>query len=65
MDELGCDIPVYGMVKDDFHKTRALTDDENEISIAREQSVFMLVYKLQEEFTATRLRAWRTRSPRP
>ncbi len=58
MDELGCDIPVYGMVKDDFHKTRALTDDENEISIAREQSVFMLVYKLQEEvhrYTITRM----------
>lgn len=58
MREIGCDIPVFGMVKDGFHKTRALTDDENEISIAREQSVFMFIYKLQEEvhrYTITRM----------
>jgi excinuclease ABC subunit C len=47
--EHNVDVPVFGMVKDDFHKTRALTDGENEISIAREQSVFMLIYKIQEE----------------
>lgn len=47
--ELGVDIPVYGMVKDEHHKTRALTDGENDISIAREQSVFVFVYGLQEE----------------
>ncbi|MBQ2708108.1 MAG: excinuclease ABC subunit UvrC [Clostridia bacterium] len=58
MAELDCEIPVYGMVKDDFHKTRALTDDEREISIAREQAVFQFVYKLQEEvhrYTITRM----------
>lgn len=49
MCELGCEIPVFGMVKDEFHKTRALTDDTREISIAREQAVFMFIYKLQEE----------------
>lgn len=49
MHELGINIPVFGMVKDDFHKTRALTDGENEISIAREQSVFVFIYKIQEE----------------
>ncbi len=49
MRELCIDIPVYGMVKDEFHKTRALTDDVSEISIAREQAVFVFVYKLQEE----------------
>lgn len=47
--ELGVDIPVYGMVKDEHHKTRALTDGTNDISIAREQSVFVFVYSLQEE----------------
>ncbi len=58
MAELGCEIPVYGMVKDDFHKTRALTDDVRELSIAREQAVFQFVYKLQEEvhrYTITRM----------
>ena len=49
LSELSCDIPVFGMVKDDFHKTRALTSDEDEISIARENAVFNFIYKIQEE----------------
>ena len=49
IEELGLDIPVFGMVKDEHHKTRALTDGENEIAIAREQPVFVFIYKLQEE----------------
>ena len=49
MREMGIDIPTFGMVKDDFHKTRALCDENNEISIAREQSVFSLIYRIQEE----------------
>jgi excinuclease ABC subunit C len=47
--ELGLDIPIFGMVKDDFHKTRALTDGENEISIALDGGVFAMIYKIQEE----------------
>ena len=43
------EIPVFGMVKDDFHKTRAITDGKKEISIAHEAGVYALVYKLQEE----------------
>ncbi len=57
-EKLGVDLPIFGMVKDEFHKTRTLTDGENEISIAKEQSVFMLVYKIQEEvhrFTVSRM----------
>ncbi|MBO4979265.1 MAG: hypothetical protein J6D16_02535 [Clostridia bacterium] len=42
-------IPVFGMVKDDFHKTRALCTDTEEINIARHQAVFVFLYKLQEE----------------
>lgn len=49
MSELALDIPVFGMVKDEHHKTRALTDGVNEIAIAREQPVFVFIYKLQEE----------------
>ena len=49
MREMKIDIPVFGMVKDDFHKTRALCDEDSEISIAREQSVFSLIYRIQEE----------------
>lgn len=47
--EMNIDIPVFGMVKDEFHKTRALVDEEAEISIAKEHSVFVFIYKIQEE----------------
>ena len=54
----GADIPVFGMVKDEHHKTRALIGEheDEEIGIAREQAVFQFIYKLQEEvhrFTIT------------
>lgn len=42
-------IPVFGMVKDEFHKTRSLCTEQDEINIAREQSIFMLIYRIQEE----------------
>ena len=42
-------IPVYGMVKDEYHKTRALVGKNGEISIAAEQSVYTLIYHIQEE----------------
>ena len=43
------DIPIFGMIKDDFHKTRAMTDGENEISFAKKHEVFVLIYRIQEE----------------
>jgi excinuclease ABC subunit C len=49
LSELSLNISLFGMVKDEFHKTRAITDGEREISIAREMGVYMLVYKIQEE----------------
>lgn len=45
----GYDIPVFGMVKDEHHKTRTLTDEENELNIARHPDVFRLIYEIQEE----------------
>ncbi len=47
--EEGINIPVFGMVKDDFHKTRALCTEDEEINIARERAIFMLIYGIQEE----------------
>lgn len=47
--DLKIDLPVFGMVKDEYHKTRALTDGENELSIAGDQAAYLLVYKIQEE----------------
>ena len=49
LEELGVFLPVFGMVKDDFHKTRTLTDGQNEISIAKDQALFTFIFKIQEE----------------
>ena len=49
LDERGIDVPVFGMVKDDYHKTRVLTDGEHEIGIALDRLLFSFIYKLQEE----------------
>lgn len=49
LSALSLEIPVFGMVKDDFHKTRALTDGKNEISIAKEFDMYAFIYNLQEE----------------
>ena len=49
LSELSLDIAVFGMVKDDYHKTRALTDGKSEISIAKEFDMYAFIYNLQEE----------------
>ncbi len=49
LEELGLAIPVFGMVKDDYHKTRALCTDTDEISIAKDRGLFTMIYKIQEE----------------
>ena len=48
--EMGLAIPVFGMVKDNRHRTRALTrSDGSEIGIAGQPPVFALVGRIQEE----------------
>ena len=49
LGSLMLEIPVFGMVKDDFHKTRALTDGKSEISIAKEFDMYAFIYNIQEE----------------
>ncbi len=47
---LGLTMPVFGMVKDDRHRTRALvTPEGQEISIVTQQAVFALIGSIQEE----------------
>jgi excinuclease ABC subunit C len=47
---LNVDIPVFGMVKDDRHRTRALvTPDGKQINIDAQQVVFALIGSIQEE----------------
>ena len=50
LQRLEIDIPVFGMVKDDRHRTRALvTPDGQEIAIDTQQAVFALIGTVQEE----------------
>ena len=50
LKQLGLQFPVFGMVKDNRHRTRALvTPDGGEISIQGHPSVFALVGQIQEE----------------
>lgn len=50
LEELGLQFPVFGMVKDDRHRTRALvTPDGREIRIDNNQAIFALIGNIQEE----------------
>ena len=50
LEELEVSIPVFGMVKDDRHRTRALiTPGGHEIGISGNQAVFAFIGTIQEE----------------
>ena len=49
LEELGLDIPVCGMVKDDNHRTRGLYFHNKEIPIDRHGEGFMLITRIQDE----------------
>jgi len=50
LERLGLSIPVFGMVKDDRHRTRALvTAGGREIGIQSNPAVFSLIGQIQEE----------------
>ena len=49
LGELGIDIPVCGMVKDDFHRTRGLYYNNVEIPIDRDSEGFKLITRVQDE----------------
>ncbi|MCR5432243.1 MAG: excinuclease ABC subunit UvrC [Lachnospiraceae bacterium] len=49
MDELGLDIRVCGLVKDDHHRTRGLYCDGVEVPISVKSAAFMLITRIQDE----------------
>ncbi len=52
MNDAGVEIPVFGMVKDDKHSTRALVDeDKNEFKIS--ENLFFFITNLQDEVHKT------------
>lgn len=61
----GLDIPVFGMVKDDKHRTRAIAAGGGEIAISGNRAAFTLVSSIQEEvhrFAISYHRASRSKS---
>lgn len=49
LEELNLEIPVCGLVKDDFHKTRGIIYNNKEIQLDKDSLEFKLVYRIQEE----------------
>ena len=49
LGELGLEIPVCGMVKDDNHRTRGLYYNNVEVSIDRHSEGFRLITRIQDE----------------
>ena len=68
LSEMGVFLPIFGMVKDNRHRTRALvTPDGQEISIQSTPAVFALIGRIQEEthrFAITYQRTLRSRHVR-
>lgn len=47
--EMGIDVPLFGLVKDDKHRTRAVTGDGGEISVNSRRALFTFLSKMQDE----------------
>lgn len=49
LEELGVNLPVCGLVKDEFHKTRGIIYNNLEHRMNKDSRGFKLVYRIQEE----------------
>lgn len=59
--ELGLDIPVFGMVKDDRHRTRGVVNDEGEVYLKPTGGAIRLVTYIQDEVHKTAIEYHRKR----
>lgn len=48
-DELGIDVPLFGMVKDNRHRTRAIVGEGGEIALSAVKAAFTFVTSIQDE----------------
>ena len=48
-DKMGVDVPLFGLVKDDKHRTRAVTGEGGEIAINSRRALFTFLSKMQDE----------------
>ena len=49
LEKMNIDVPLFGMVKDDKHRTRAVTGDGGEIAVSSKRALFTFLSKLQDE----------------
>ena len=49
MQSKNIDVPLFGLVKDDKHKTRAVTGEGGEIALSPGRSLFAFLAKMQDE----------------
>ncbi len=47
--EMGFDIPVFGMAKDDRHRTRTIATEDGELSVSSFRAAFDLLTNIQDE----------------
>jgi len=48
-DEMNIDVPLFGLVKDDKHRTRAIAADGGEIQVNSNRNLFRLLTEIQDE----------------
>lgn len=63
LEEIDVDIPVYGMVKNDKHKTRGLLSEDGEAEVSMTSGIFNFITSIQDEvhrFAITYHRTLRT-----
>ncbi|MEE0914464.1 MAG: excinuclease ABC subunit UvrC [Ruminococcus sp.] len=49
LEQKNIKVPLFGMVKDDKHRTRAVTGDGGEVAISSKRALFTFLSKLQDE----------------
>lgn len=47
--EMGISVPVFGLVKDSKHRTRAIATNGGEISVSKTRAAFALITRIQDE----------------
>lgn len=61
VDSFGYGIPVFGLVKDSHHRTRAITEEGAELSIRSHRGAFALATAIQDEVHRFAIRYHRTK----
>ena len=60
-DKMDINVPLFGLVKDDKHRTRAVTGEGGEIGISSKRALFSFLSKMQDEVHRFAIEYHRTR----